>query len=371
MQGKGRGRGSIPPTLIDLESEVTATSTRTVYAKPTDADFLETILAKRAISMELLPSQSATAHFGTQALFGPRIPFYKQLQRCSDTAIWLDGGDGFENDVVREYRYMTANGLCEAEFATYAKETLLKRDARSLDDPLNRLWMTERMVELVAKPEGKSTRWNEPPQLDHNIQCKPYRYDIRPDCSYWLSLQAFNPEYKNQVREWVYVMNKRITCPYFTVEFKRDESSIDAAINQVATASALALYNRHQLKQERRAIWGQQWTKDDIDSVRHYGLTFTGDSYTFWCTTPKTDPSNNHSWLGCTMRRVYQSDCSFKQGVKFFVDWVNEIHRWGLTMHGPACEDDVKSCMKKQSHGIRTSLGIEDLCIDQEESADE
>ena len=67
------------------------------------------------------------------------------------------------------------------------------------------------------------------------------------------------------------------------------------------------------------------------------------------------------------MRRVYQSDCSFNQGVKSFVDWVNEIHRWGLTVHGPSCEIDVKYCIMKHSHGIKTSSGDEDLMIDQED----
>ncbi len=70
--------------------------------------------------------------------------------------------------MVREYRYMTACGLCEAEFSSYAKENLLKRDPRSLEDDVKRPWRTERMLELVAKPE-ESLHWCEPPVISPNI----------------------------------------------------------------------------------------------------------------------------------------------------------------------------------------------------------
>ena len=28
--------------------------------------------------------------------------------------------------------------------------------------------------------------------------------------------------------------------------------------------------------------------------------------------------------------------------VKHFMDWLNEINRWGLSVHGPACNKDVQ-----------------------------
>ena len=49
-------------------------------------------------------------------------------------------------------------------------------------------------------------------------------------------------------------------------------------------------------------------------------------------------------------------------GVKNFIKWVNEIHRWGLTVHGPGCERDVKVCM-----GDRTGFRISDIGLDGEE----
>ncbi len=277
--------------------------------------------------------------------------------------------DNFADDVVREYRYMTVCGLWEAEFSSYAKENLLKRDPRSLEDEVKKPCRTERMLELVAKPE-ESLHWCEPPVISPNIHSKPYKYDIRPDCSYWLSLQVFSPVYKSLVSEWVYVMKRRIICPYFSIEFKKDETTLDAAINQAATASALALHNRYQLGEDRLKTCSKPWRECDVMLVRHYALTFTGDAYTFWCMTPRMDASQNNRWAGCKMVRVYQNNLSHVMGVEHFVDWVNEVRRWGLMVHGPACQRNVKYCIQKESVGIRTSTDVEDLMIDDEDRDD-
>ena len=34
------------------------------------------------------------------------------------------------------------------------------------------------------------------------------------------------------------------------------------------------------------------------------------------------------------------------------VDWVNEIHTWGLSQYGPSCEQDIKGVL---NFGVRTS----------------
>jgi hypothetical protein len=44
--------------------------------------------------------------------------------------------------------------------------------------------------------------------------------------------------------------------------------------------------------------------------------------------------------------------------VEDFIDWVNEIHRWGLTVYGKACEADVKGCIDCGPSGIRTSSAV-------------
>ena len=344
------GDSSSNPTA---QSVNTAVSKRSIAARPMDKDFEIEVLAKRGIFIcSDQPSGTAFPHFGTSPPTTDLLQHYREFNQ--DTLVWLDMDEETARRVVRAYLYMRYHHLCEAEYATYAKENFLKGDIRDLEPDPHRLWKTQRMIELVAKPDNLS-KWRTPPEVDSKITGKRYEFDIRPDCSYWLSIQAFNPQYKDQIEEWTCVMHESITCPYFTVEFKRDDSDIAVAKLQVAAASALALYNRFLLKQACLDVTGKKWSSKAFNQLRHYGLTFTGEAYAFWCTTPIK--SDDWSWKGCRMERVFQSKCSHEIGLKNFVDWINEIHRWGLTVHGKACEADLRLCIHKNSHGIRTSLG--------------
>src|SRR5271170_2711454 len=102
------------------------------------------------------------------------------------------------------------------------------------------------MIELVAKPSVED-QWTEPPILLPNVSARLYGFDIRPDCTYWLSLQAFNRQWRDRIQDHAFVVYRRATCPYFTIEFKQDASTAE---NQVAIAGAMALYNRYSLRSE-------------------------------------------------------------------------------------------------------------------------
>ena len=51
------------------------------------------------------------------------------------------------------------------------------------------------------------------------------------------------------------------------------------------------------------------------------------------------------------MYRLVQNDCESREGVSWFVNWINEIHHWGLTVHGPSCERDINYCIDSSSVG--------------------
>lgn len=53
------------------------------------------------------------------------------------------------------------------------------------------------------------------------------------------------------------------------------------------------------------------------------------------------------------MTRLVGADCTDEYGVRELVDWINEIHRWGLSEHGPGCERDIKAVLRLG--GVRTS----------------
>ncbi|KAL9612569.1 MAG: hypothetical protein Q9167_002819 [Letrouitia subvulpina] len=312
-------------------------------------DFREQCLTPRGIYINNGPPVADPyLHFHTQ-----KPPSYTELAGLGKSTLWLETNATFIKRVNREYAFMERYQLCEAEYASYAKETLLRREPREriLDntaDPSQRFRRSERMLEFPLKPD-EDNHWEPPPFLSSSDKQKypTYTFDIRPDCNYWLSLHAFNSEYSGQMEGFVYVPQERMTCPYFTVEFKRDDSEMKKANNQAATSGALALYNRYRL---RRRVPTLKWTHDQECQLRHYILTITKSKYKFWCIRPNLKDGN---WDGCTMTTIFLASLNDEQGVKNFVNWINEIHRWGLTNHIESCEKDIKLLLENQR--FRTS----------------
>lgn len=98
-------------------------------------------------------------------------------------------------------------------------------------------------------------------------------------------------------------------------------------------ASCIALYNRWKLRRTQVS----EWTAEHRRPLRHYGLTFAGSQWEVWCTTPAAFDE----WTGCCMRAVCRGDATVPADVVQLLQWINEIHFWGLTVHGKACKDDI------------------------------
>ena len=356
------GRQSLIPKPTTSVSRSSATSKNIKAASPYDDDFVQRVLDPRGIKISESFSMKAHNHFNVDEPNGDRVYYYTEKREAPYSSVWLEGGDAFISDIVQEYSCMSQRRLCEAEFAAFARETLLKRERRAQGAQQaieGRCWKTERLIELVAKPI--TDRWRRPPivgreyaKLDDKSHTD-YGFDLRPDCAYWLSLQAFSPNYKAHVPEHVHVVYKTITCPYLTIEFKRDDVEDQAAFNQVAAAAALALYNRYLLRRRSLDLAKQKWDQQHLEPLKHYGITFTGSSYSIWCI--RAGLTNRYYWNGCYMERVFYGDCELAESVRDLIDWINEIHCWGLTVHGPECQKDVKVSMKamESSTGVRVS----------------
>ena len=322
---------------------------------PYDIEFETEVLAPRGITREFEPSVRAEAHFNVDKPKGNRSAYYSQSRGAVASPLWLEVDDSTVQTLMRVYACYESENLCEAEYASYAKETLFKMDPFAIVPGEARQWRARRMIELVAQPHPADF-WHVPPIVQDASEpsVAVYGFDIRPDCSYWLSVQAFNPSYVNQIREWCFVMKRKMTCPYLTIEFKKDDALKYAAENQVATAGSMALYNRFCLKQECNKRARTTWTKEQLKNIKHYGVTMNGASYHIWCLEPKVTPS--FEWVGINMTRVCQGHCaSESKDVENLLDWINEIHCWGLTVHGPECQNDVKRSMKTNVSGARVS----------------
>lgn len=182
VSGRGRGKGAGTGSPRAATSSSTAASetgsqsqTRSVFAKPSDNDFYELVLLPRGIVIDgRTPSMLASAHFSTTIPKGERREYYQEASGGEASRVWLEKDEAFVNDVIGEYDWMTTHNACEAEFALYGKETLIRRETphRPRDQ---RLSMTHRMVELVTKPKTvdnirapprNPTPWWSPPLLD-------------------------------------------------------------------------------------------------------------------------------------------------------------------------------------------------------------
>lgn len=295
-------------------------------------------------------------HFGTEpAPEGEKI-VYRDLEGLHEAQVWVSIDENRIPEIVEDYKEMTNKNVCEQEFASFATETFLKRQRRFVKLPEDRLWRAERMVHLIAPPEEDAC-WDAPPSFSSGSIA--YNFDIRPDCSYWLSLAGFNPNYASELSSNVYVHKDWITCAYFTIEFKKHGGSPEQARAHAAAAGALALYNRHKLKSKALECSKRDWAEADTDHLRHYALTFVGAAYQLWVLRPElvADSSGSLEWNGCTMRLLYKSRLSAALGIMQLESWINEIHRWGLTRHAFSCRDDVKAILKAKKVRV-SAVGI-------------
>ena len=313
--------------------------------------FREKCLIPRGIIVDDsgIPPPDPFLHFHTK-----RPLDYRKLDGLEKSTIWLDADPAFVENVNREYKFMDRYHLCEAEYASFAKENLLKREPREdiLDNTKNasqRFRRAERMLEFVRKPD-RGIEWETPPLCSSlDVQEYPtYNFDVRPDCSYWVSLHAISSRYAEQVESFLHVAQGRMICPYLTVEFKRDDNSFEKAMEQAATFGALALYNRYRL---RNLAVSDGWTHEQDCQLRHYVLTITKSRYKLWCIRPNL---KDGKWNGCDMKKIFVASLESERGVKSFVDWLNEVHRWGLNNHIESCERDIKSIAEK--HNYRVSM---------------
>lgn len=338
-------------SLTSTKAGNSATPEKKIKApSPYDKDFPQRVLYSRKINFDKahIPLR-ASGHFELHSEPNGECNFYYTEQRSAPVSpVWLNADEQWVEEVTEDYDSMMRERLCEAEFAAYALEKFLRRDRRlgALSRKKEeRLWHTIRVLELVAKPT--ETLWMAPPVLEQDEKegYTNYDFDIRPDCAYWLSDQAFARNYKPLVNQHVFVSGQqaKVTCPYLTIEFKKDECDISVARNQVAAATALFLYNRYELRRRSLELSGQEWSVELSKHLQQYGMTFTGSTYEVWWIEPLL--TDEFKWDGCCMHRVWSGECTDADSVCDLIDWINEIHCWGLTVHGPQCELDVKACL--------------------------
>jgi hypothetical protein len=193
------------------------------------------------------------------------------------------------------------------------------------------------MLQLIAPPTESSefSYWVAPPSFEESPE---FKFELRPDCSYWLSLTGCNSDYRSELRSAVYVHDEDwITRPYFTIEFKKHDQSNDQATWQACAAASMPLYNRYLLKRKALAVRAEEWTDFDRAQMKQYILAFDGSEYDIWVLCARLSEDSS-TWDGCSVTNIYRSMCTSKVGVLRLKSWINEIHRWSLSVHAAGCQ---------------------------------
>ncbi|KAI0192977.1 hypothetical protein EV127DRAFT_490198 [Xylaria flabelliformis] len=347
-------------------TSLTDTTMKELDAKVTDVDFLESVLEPYGITvLTMSPCLDLIKHFGITDFSKDdtgRVQRYKT--EFPGLGVWLELDNiGF---IQKAYRTMTMHRFNEAEHAHFALCHIFRAEplVSVLGDQCS---MPYRTIQLFRKI-GEN-KWLSPPNTGNRIP-KRYDWDIRPHCTYHYSLSAFQDRFRGQVESFTSVIRDQGICPYFTVEFKKENMSAETACYRVAASSALSLYNRYLLKCKMRAATLQnhaEWSGEDKRHIRHYGLTFAGPKWTLYCILPKTFPE----WTGCTMRPLYKGNCLQPGQIRLLIELVNDIHYWGLAIHGESCKQDIYRCQGSLDYGdMGDNTSLVDMSLEDTSSAE-
>ncbi|KAI0811439.1 hypothetical protein GGR55DRAFT_101642 [Xylaria sp. FL0064] len=333
-----RGKRATPSateSVTSLPTSSSATTPRKAAAKVIDADFMESVLEPYGIMIQKGIAQDA----------------YKEKFTLS---VWLEPDI---EAIQQEYAAMKMDSCNEAEYSTFALSNIFRNEPRLPvlpEESGDQRWLPIRTVQLVQKPTPDG--WLSPPPIPGRKPPKRYDWDIRTDCTYHVSVQAFQPGFRALVEEHTSVVQQRAFCPYLTVEFKKDEQNFNTACYQVAVASAISLYNRYRLKSLMLEASRDRdsWSEEDKSQMRHYGIKFTGSRWKLWCTKPKTFPE----WTGCVMSSIHAGNCCSHASTQLLVDLINDIHYWGLEVHGKSCKADITARVRSCPQADETDITI-------------
>ncbi|KIX06675.1 uncharacterized protein Z518_04651 [Rhinocladiella mackenziei CBS 650.93] len=370
-QSRNQAQSNVTPKST-LPTSVSKSSTpRTEVPKTAtvrDADFKHTQLFPRGleISSERPSLGGAHTHFGskTPPNAAKSCEFYRcivqealagRADRDIDDSIFLPMDTKFVTSVLTAYGRMGKAGVSEAEFQGYACQKLFIGPYAVLEDDVERQLGAVRCVEVPLKPRESRNRlmWGEPPMISKQPPLKPFSFDTYADCQFWLSDKIINPEYRLDVKHIVHMKELGTFCPYFSIEFKATTCDRQVADNQVLVDGLASLFNRYQLKVDAFP----HPAPEQFKLVRHYGLTMEKDSWTVWLFQPKIVKKT--TWAGCRVRILGTGSCETNREVLALLEWINEIHRWGLCEYALGCEEDIKQILSKDSSNLRISaIGV-------------
>lgn len=387
----GRDRGgqpSTPPASIEppatqsaasaTTSSVAVSRAKSKAARVTDSTFRNDVLRRYGIVIKVQHDlRTPYEHFQTfdpqqDPPFAQDIPsWYRTRPYAQDSQVWLHLDDTDAQAVARQYVNLDACKENEAAYSYRGKNWFFKTDETIPPSSRERINTTYFKLEWGPTPDGKLLR--APPQLDPaDVDQAPFAFASQPDCTYWLTLNRMNPDYRDAVPTLTYALPiVNAVCPYLTIEFKRDNESYEIAENQLAVATALVLYNRVCLRCERLQACNvpeSAWAQKDFDDIKHYSIGLSGSEARFYLATPclqfdsTPEAGVDAIWRGCSLTNFRLIKVTSTDGVLRMRQWVNEIHYWGLGKYSEQFVFDIKGILVQHVGGLsRISLTKGDL----------
>ncbi|KAL1630726.1 hypothetical protein SLS54_000597 [Diplodia seriata] len=350
-------------TSSTAKSSKKSNKSTTKSASIDDVDFEHTVLRPRGVIIlqkhtELL-YENAFAHFGTEKAPTSHKAAHYLGKHDPEIEVFLDGGSAFEKRIGIEYKTADSWRLVERRFSNLAIKYFLVQQLMDMDHDKNEIFLPERWDEESIQPDP-ATDWNAFPILAEDNDTKPFGFSLFPGAMYWLSLQAFKTQWTSVAINYVHVHQGRAFAPYMSAEYKRDfrePGGHRKGVNQMACSAILSQYSRYKLRYRvMKARSDITWTEEDSLAIRHYGLTICGAKFEVWLAEAQV--SKTGEWLGSKVRRVDQGELKVEECVGNLVDWVNEIHHWGLGKYCEWVREDVEALAKKDKRELPARGGV-------------
>ena len=137
---------------------------------PYNSAFMEDVLKPRSIKIlaDRVPD-TASAHSDIEVPETRHLASVDPKTKLPESSIWIDTSETFVKRIKKRYTDMRFRNHCDAEYETYAKDILLKRDEFVNDEQTHvREWRAERFMELAAEsgPRGTSVA---PPVIEGSV----------------------------------------------------------------------------------------------------------------------------------------------------------------------------------------------------------
>ena len=249
--------------------------------------------------------------------------------------------DTFYEAVLNEYTLLTKFESSRTGFSHLTNDCFFGLNSLYLGDSVQDHSSPVKLN--ICATKIKANKWQAPPGL--KSQCiesfPPFA------CVFGLPKQACDGYTRLYLVNFTYVLGGKMMFPYLTVDFRKDQEEMQNTIQRAACNGAQSLFNRHCLYMRTRGRLEEAAKARDNALHSHFMIVFDNAKFEGWKIT--ADHDDGWKGKGCTMKQIFCSELLEAQDVKFLYEWIQEIHYWGATRYGPACIEDIRTCLMASS----------------------